>query len=416
MYARDRALQVLLVEDNPGDAHLIKRLLTQSSAAKHALDTVNRLNAGIERCHQRSFDVVLLDLGLPDNQGLATVAMMRAAVPRVPIIVLTGLDDLELAVHAVREGAQDYLVKGTPTADTLERAMYYAIERKNLEEQLMHYSEHLEELVEQKTAELKRAERLAAIGQMAAMVGHDLRSPLQAILNTIYLEKRQVDSLEGFLAPAGTPKAEQLLAGLDKIDEQVSYMSSMVSDLLDFARTPNPKVTRTSIEQLVNDALRRVVAPNNVAIEKKLDPNLRDLDVDPFLIQRALTNIIGNALQAMPDGGSLRIMTKRNGQSACISIADTGTGIPPENMSKLFEPLFTTKSRGVGLGLAIVKSMIEAHGGAITVESDVGRGSKFCIALPLRRYSADSDDNFCAQAAISARLSVTDSASDASAP
>jgi len=146
MYERDRALNVLLVEDNPGDAHLIKRLLTKSSSTKHALDTVNRLNAGIERCDQGSVDVVLLDLGLPDSQGLATVATMRAAVPHVPIIVLTGLDDLELAVQAVREGAQDYLVKGTATVDTLERAIYYAIERKNLEEQLTQYSEHLEEL------------------------------------------------------------------------------------------------------------------------------------------------------------------------------------------------------------------------------------------------------------------------------
>jgi signal transduction histidine kinase len=158
----------------------------------------------------------------------------------------------------------------------------------------------------------------------------------------------------------------------------------MVTDLLDFARTPSPKITRTSTEQLVSDALRRVVAPNNVVIEKELDPSLPALDVDPFLMQRALTNIIGNALQAMPNGGTLSIKTKKNGQSASIRVADTGTGIPPENIRKLFEPLFTTKSRGVGLGLAIVKSMIEAHGGTITVESDVGRGAKFCITLPLR--------------------------------
>ena len=245
-------------------------------------------------------------------------------------------------------------------------------------------SEHLEELVEQKTAELKQAERLAAIGQMAAMVGHDLRSPLQAILNTIYLEKKQVDSLEGCLAPSEGPKAQQLHDGLDKIDEHVAYMSSMVTDLLDFARTPNPKITHTSTEQLINDALRRVAAPANVAIEKKLDPSLPALDVDPFLMQRALTNIIGNAVQAMPEGGTLSITTKKKGQSASISVADTGMGIPPENIRKLFEPLFTTKSRGVGLGLAIVKSMIEAHGGTITVESDVGRGSTFCVALPRR--------------------------------
>ena len=102
-------------------------------------------------------------------------------------------------------------------------------------------------------------------------------------------------------------------------------------------------------------------------------------------MQRALINLFGNACQAMPDGGTLSITTKKKGQSASINVADTGAGMPPENIRKLFEPLSTTKSRGRGLGLPIVKSMIEAHGGTITVESDVGRGSKFCISLPLRR-------------------------------
>ena len=106
-------------------------------AKKHALDAVDHLNAGIERCDQGNVDVVLLDLGLPDSQGFSTVATMRAAVPQVPIIVLTGPNDLEVAVHAVREGAQDYLVKGTVTADTQQRAMYYAIERENLEGSLL---------------------------------------------------------------------------------------------------------------------------------------------------------------------------------------------------------------------------------------------------------------------------------------
>ncbi len=384
MYERDRALKVLLVEDNPGDALLIRRILTKSTKIKHAVDAVDRLSAAVERCAQGSVDVVLLDLGLPDSQGFATVATMRAEAPHVPIIVLTGLDDLDLAVRAVREGAQDYLVKGTVNADTLERVIYYAIERKNLEEQLTQYSEHLEELVDEKTAELKRAERLAAIGQMAAMVGHDLRSPLQAILNTIYRERKEVDLLEGYLTPSAAPNAQQLRKGLDSLDEQVAYMSSMVTDLLDFARTPSPKITHTSVEQLVDDALRLVAVPDNVVIEKKLDPSLPDVDVDPFLMQRALTNLFGNACQAMPEGGTLSVVTKKNGQSASIQVADTGIGIPPENISKLFEPLFTTRSRGVGLGLAIVKSTIDAHGGTIVVTSDVGRGTEFCVALPLR--------------------------------
>jgi len=171
---------------------------------------------------------------------------------------------------------------------------------------------------------------------------------------------------------------------LDKLDEQVAYMSSMVTDLLDFARTPNPKITHTSVDQLIDDALHLVVVPDNVAIEKKLDPSLPDVDVDPFLMQRALINLFGNACQAMPEGGTLSIVATKNGQSASLHVADTGMGIPPENINKLFEPLFTTKSRGVGLGLAIVKSTIDAHGGTIVVTSDFGRGTEFCVTLPLR--------------------------------
>jgi signal transduction histidine kinase len=384
MHARDTALRVLLVEDNPGDAALIKRLLTKPALTKHVVDGVDRLSAAIERCTNGNVDVVLLDLGLPDSHGFATVATMRAEAPHVPIIVLTGLDDLELAVRAAREGAQDYLVKGTVTADMLERAMFYAVERKHLEEQLTQYSEHLEELVAQKTAELKRAERLAAIGQMAAMVGHDFRSPLQAILNTIYQGRKQADLIDGNREPNKALPTRQLRDGFDKLNEQVMYMNAMVTDLLDFAQTPKPQITHVHVAQLVEDALRLVAAPANVAVERRLDPSLLTIDLDPFLMQRALTNIIGNACQAMPEGGTLSIATKNNGQTASIEVGDSGVGIPPENLNKLFEPLFSTKSRGVGLGLAIVQSIVTAHGGTITVKSAVGKGSTFCIALPLR--------------------------------
>ncbi|MGZ4868775.1 MAG: sensor histidine kinase [Halobacteriota archaeon] len=383
MHAHDTALRVLLVEDNPGDAVLIKRLLT-TPPTKHIVYGVDRLSAAIERCADGNVDVVLLDLGLPDSHGFATVATMRAEAPHVPIIVLTGLDDLELAVRAAREGAQDYLVKGTVTADMLERAIFYAVERKHLEEQLTQYSEHLEELVAQKTAELKRAERLAAVGQMAAMVGHDFRSPLQAILNTTYQGRKQVDLIDASLEPTEAPLTQQLRDGFDKLNEQVTYMNVMVTDLLDFAQTPKPKIVRVRVEQLVEDALRLVAAPANVAVERRLDPSLLAIDVDPFLMQRVLTNIIANACQAMPEGGTLSITTESNGQSASIEVRDSGIGIPPENLGKLFEPLFSTKSGGVGLGLAIVQSSIKAHGGSITVTSTVGRGATFYITLPLR--------------------------------
>jgi signal transduction histidine kinase len=160
-------------------------------------------------------------------------------------------------------------------------------------------------------------------------------------------------------------------------------MNALVSELLDFARTPNPKKTLTSVEKLFSDVLDRITVPKNVEVETKLDSSLPVIEVDPFLMERVLTNIIGNAVQAMPEGGTLGLVTQKNAQNVTLEVGDTGVGIPPEDISKLFEPLFSTKPRGVGLGLAIVKSIIDAHGGTISVKSDVGLGTTFCIALPL---------------------------------
>lgn len=249
------------------------------------------------------------------------------------------------------------------------------------------YSDYLEELVEERTRELKEAQenllksqRLAAIGEAAAMVGHDLRNPLQVIVNTLYLARKKLES-------SPNKSLEDIL---ETIGEQVGYINKIVSDLEDYSRPLKPKLEEVSLNQLINETLSTLTVPENVkvfvVIENDLD--FPKLIVDPSFMKRVFTNLITNAIQAMPDGGQLTISAYETGEAALISFKDTGVGIPKENLDKIFQPLFTTKSKGQGLGLAVCKRLIESLDGSIMVESEVGKGSTFTVKIPLKLKNA----------------------------
>ena len=243
------------------------------------------------------------------------------------------------------------------------------------------YSDYLEELVEERTRELREAQesliqsqRLAAIGEAAAMVGHDLRNPLQAIVNMLYLAKMKLRS---------SPNRD-LEEILETIRSQVEYMNKIVSDLQDYARPLKPTLVETSLNQIISDVLSTIKIPENVKISVEIGKDYPKLIVDPSFMKRILTNLVTNAIQAMPNGGRLTITASETPEYALISVQDTGVGIPEEHQSKIFQPLFTTKSKGQGLGLPVCKRLVEALGGSITFESEVGKGSTFTIKIPLK--------------------------------
>ena len=245
------------------------------------------------------------------------------------------------------------------------------------EKRLKSYTERLEELVEEEANKLKDAERLAAIGETAGMVGHDIRNPLQTITSSVYLAKEEVKSL-----PASSKK-EDLIESLETIEEQVSYINKIVSDLQDFVKPLNPKIEEIDLHKLVKDAFLSSAIPENIKVLISIEEDLPRLVVDRYLIKRVLINLITNAVQAMPDGGTISVKATQKNGVALISVEDTGLGIPEENRNKIFKPLFTTKSKGQGFGLSVCKRLVEAHnGGLITFESEVGKGSKFTIKIP----------------------------------
>ncbi len=256
-------------------------------------------------------------------------------------------------------------------------------ERKRMEEELKRYSGLLEDVVWEKSKQLKEAERMAAIGETAAMVGHDLRNPLQVLTNMVYLAKKTL-----YLAPSSVRsfvEVNGLEEMLEEMREQVDYMDKIASDLRDYARPIEPKTVPTTLYHLVKDTLSTIAFPETVEVSIVISEDMPKLMVDPFLMKRVLANLITNALQAMPQGGLLTIRTSQTEDSALISIEDTGVGIPEENLDEIFHPLFTTKSKGQGFGLAVSKRMVEAHGGEISVESEVDRGTTFTVEIPLRR-------------------------------
>ena len=233
-----------------------------------------------------------------------------------------------------------------------------------------------EAMVEESARKLKDAERLAAIGATAGMVGHDIRNPLQAITSDVYLAKTDL---------AQTPESEEkknALESLDEIEKNVVYINKIVADLQDYARPLKPVAKETNLQKIINELLTKNGVPENVKVQVKVQKEAGTLMADSDILKRILGNLVTNAVQAMPEGGKLTIQAYKEANDSVITVADTGVGIPEEAKSKLFTPLFTTKSKGQGFGLAVVKRMTEALGGTVTFESEEGKGTKFIIRLP----------------------------------
>lgn len=170
---------------------------------------------------------------------------------------------------------------------------------------------------------------------------------------------------------------------LKTVEGQVAYMNKVVSDLLDYARPIHPELFETDINQLFNETLSGMEVPETIEVSTVIPEGLR-LTVDPPLMRRVFTNLITNAIQAMPNEGRIMITASKTEEDAFISVEDTGTGILKENLPKLFQPLFTTKSKGQGFGLPVCKRIIDAHGGDITVKSKVGKSSTFTLKIPVK--------------------------------
>jgi two-component system NtrC family sensor kinase len=256
-------------------------------------------------------------------------------------------------------------------------------ERTFMEEELRHYFEHLEELVEERTEALKKsqvrlvkAERLAAIGQAATMVGHDLRNPLQAIENGLYYINNELSNL---------PVSQKIMETLQAIHDSVVYADKIVKDLQSFTSKREPLFREVDINRLVKETFSHVKTPKNVETVIKLGEIPR-IEADKDMLKRVFVNLAVNGVQAMEEKrGMLKVSTEERNGFVEVRFHDTGVGIKEANKAKIFGPFFTTKAQGMGMGLPICKRFVKIHDGNITVESEEGEGTIFTVKLPIQR-------------------------------
>ena len=245
--------------------------------------------------------------------------------------------------------------------------------RKKAEEKLKDYSDHLEDMVEERTKQLKQSERMATIGELATMVAHDLRNPLQGIAGATYYLKKANKTL------INDPNVEKMF---EVIDSDLKYSDKIVSDLLDYSREINLDFSLSTAKKMIENSLFMIEVPENIKVFN-FTQEVPNIKVDVEKMTRVFINLTKNAIDAMPEGGRMTFEQSVTNNNLKIIVNDTGSGISQESLKNLWKPLFTTKAKGMGFGLTICKRIIEAHGGTISVDSQVGVGTTFTVVIPI---------------------------------
>jgi signal transduction histidine kinase len=367
----DHPTQVLLIEDNPGDADLVRLRLVECKTPVN-VNCVNRLSEGLDSLTREPPSVVLLDLNLPDSRGAETFRRVLEHSPDVPVVVLSGQDDEALAIKAVHHGVQDYLIKGNISSKHLERAIRYAVERQALLRAL----------------EISQKQQLEFKNQFLSHISHELRTPLTCIHQYVTL------LLDGLAGPMSPDQSDHLKTVL----KSVNQLHAMIRDLLEATRAETGKMRVEPRCLVLGDLVRQTVAMMRpMAAEKKIgleigvDQRLPLVHADPDRVLEVLINLVDNAIKFTPPEGGVMVqasMVEADPSAVYVSVSDTGRGINPETKTLIFERLYQdadsvdNNRSGLGLGLFICREIVKLHGGRIWASSEPGQGSIFTFTLP----------------------------------
>ncbi len=373
-----REIRVLLVEDNPGDVRLIQELLKEADGNKFEFAHLPRLAELESRLQSFDAHILLLDLGLPESQGLESLIKTKAIASHLPIVILTGLFGDELGVEAVANGAQDYLVKGRIDGPLLGRAIRYAIERRRVEHEIRKLNEELEERVKQRTAQLEAANK--ELEAFSYSVSHDLRAPLRAI-----------DSFSRILIEEQAQQLDQEgLRMLNIVRDNTGRMGQLIDDLLAFARISRQGMIKSPIHvtKMVKSIIEELQSAEPTRTVNVTMHTLPKVHGDISMIRQMFVNLLSNAFkftrhQANP---VIEIGCTSTDEENIFHVRDNGAGFDMQYEDKLFgvfQRLHTTDEfEGTGVGLAIVQRVIHRHGGKVWAEGDVGKGATFYVSLP----------------------------------
>lgn len=368
--------RILVVNDDPvilfGTARVLQKAGYEVFQAASGLD-------GLRQTHETWPDLILLDVSMPDMDGFEVCQRIKSdpACQSILVVLLSGtFIKSEKQAEGLDLGADGYIVYPVSPQELLARVRAF-LRLKKAEDALRQHAGHLEEMVAARTQELRavqeqlmRREKLAMLGQISGSIAHELRGPLASISNAIYYLKMTL------------PPDQNTLEYLQIINAEIHKSEQIISGLLSFTKTANIDRQPVVVFELVNAALENNPVPDGISMTRHIPDDLKKVYIDPQQISLVLDNLITNAYQAMPQGGKMTITAISHDKAVNLVIADTGSGITPENLTKIFEPLFTTKKNGIGLGLSLSKMLVEANGGAITVESEANQCSSFTLTLP----------------------------------
>jgi len=426
----ESSVTVLLIEDNEEHVQFLRQLLANPEGSHFELHTASGLAQGVERLKDGGIQLILLDLTLPDSDGLETFIRVLEAAPEIPLIVLSGITDVALAVETVQLGAQDYLVKGHVDNHLLVRSMQYAIERKRAQLQLKRANESLEVRVRERTdalmqanaklqqeiAERRRAEealldsnrqlsaalgqlratqheiiqreRMHALGRMANGIAHDFNNALAPILGFSELLLMKPENLQD---------PHKVRNYMELIHTAAKDSAKVVSRLREFYRYRDDTEIFTSV--VINDVVLQAIsitqprwkdqslaAGVNLEIRTEMG-NVPTVPGNEAELREMLVNLIFNAIDAIPKRGTITIQTEQQGRWLAITVTDDGIGMSEDVKARCLEPFFTTKEEeGTGLGLGSVYGIVRRHEGQIDIQSEEGRGTSICVSLPLDKH------------------------------
>lgn len=375
---KDRT-NLLLVEDNAEEVTIIRERLGNANNFHFNIISASTLAQALDCLTEKNIDIIILDLILPDSCGRETFTQIYSRFPDIPIIILTCMDDVNLSLSLVQEGAQDYLVKGqSDTVNMLTRVVSYSIERNTAQKANKEALTRLQELNEIKS-------------QFVAEASHEIRTPLAIIREFAALVH------DGIAGPLNDKQRNYLASALRNCDK----LTDLINHILDLARIESGKkeLHLTTVDmtalliQFRNDFLP-LARSKKQTVQLDVPETLPMAHCDINSVQDILTNLMGNAYKFTPEGGNIRLSCRPEGLFLSIAVEDNGPGIPADQQELIFEP-FTqvnnpdgSKPKGTGLGLKIVKSLVQMNGGRVSVTSRPGKGSCFSFTLPIHGREA----------------------------
>jgi two-component system NtrC family sensor kinase len=373
--------RILIADDQPANVHLLERVLN-SAGDTHIASTTDPCQI-LPLFSEFRPDLLLLDLLMPQLDGFTVMQQLQPLVsegPYFPILVLTADVTPETRRRALAAGARDFLTKPLDRTEVLLR-IQNLLETRFLHQALQTQNDRLEEEVRERTERLLQTEKVATMGELLAGVAHELNNPLSVVTGRVGLLQSQLRD------------NPEVTRQLDKVAEAAERCARIVRNFLALARQRPPERQEVYLNLVVDEALDLVgyaLRTDGVEVTLELADDLPVLWADVHQLHQVLVNLITNGHHAMRDKSELRVLTIKTESDpsksrVSLSIADTGPGIPPAVRARIFEPFFTTKpaGQGTGLGLSLCQGIVEAHGGSIEVESEMGMGTVFTIQLPV---------------------------------